>query len=112
MFRPVSSIPYTSLAKDSQFLSCGDAGDKAAARFDAPVDFDALFRDLLANPHIRAIVLVALPTTLRRQFEKAWEGDIKVSVPDAHLVRQYVDLYDDVYIAKGTLPAYCEPRRG
>lgn len=112
MFQPVSRVAYHMLSKDKQILVCALEGghthtelltrwrERAAATlsFSTSDSLTDVVRDLLANPQIRAVVLVGAPEKASA-FQDFWQrkvplkGDIKEDHQE--LVRQFVDLFTD-----------------
>lgn len=72
-------------------------------------------RDLLANPQIRAVVLDAVCAECAAPWRSWFEGvDVpaldRIDAEHRALVRQYVDLFDDEYEAKGPLQPWWPSR--
>lgn len=132
MFEPVSQLSYVALDATRQALvvagclhSAGDLaapdvvclrwGRAAAAAVAAGAFGYDLLRDLLANPQIRAIVLDAVCAACAAPWRSWFEGvdDPALDRVDAEhraLIRQYVDLFDDEYQAKGPLQPWWPSR--
>src|SRR5262245_49101745 len=110
-FKPVSDIRYVHLCAGRQILVCAlDRAadgpgvvatwkDRAAAVFQAKTgeELGGLVRDLLANPQIRAVVLVGDGEggpVIRRFWE--YGGPVGgIERQQLELVRSFVDLFDD-----------------
>lgn len=102
MFKPISDIYYGLTRKaESQFLACTFEPTydhpTAAGTFRAPKHLDGLFQDLLANPHIRAIVLMQ-DGPARDEFVATWTGSAPI------LIQRFVALFDGEYHMRGILP--------
>lgn len=125
MFEPVSNIEYLRLAPDRQILVAVDGDvqvvaerwkERAAAAvcFSARGDLTKLTRDLLANPHIRAIVLVGEGAGLDRirHFWLCQEGLPPGPIADwlIDLIVRWVDLYDEDCDIRLPLPPFWPER--
>lgn len=118
MFQPVSRVSYLRCAEDKQVLVCVcDTAqsleslsptwkDRAVALFHFTEVSDVL-RDVLANPQIRAVVLIGDSSSFKEQWAKPIEG-----LPEEHVsvVRQFVDLYDGDCGIYGPLPPFWPKR--
>ena len=121
MFTPVSNIEYLRLDADRQILVATD-GDPEALRaawsgraaavlsFTARGDLTKLVEDLLANPHIRALVVHGDGAGLDR-LRRFWicqeglpPGFVEPWLTD--LVVRWVDLYDDDCDLRLPLPPF------
>lgn len=111
MWKPVSKLEYLPLNPKAQAivvvcpLTQRDADVRArwseracAAIGDTSRHLRDIVRDLLANPHVRAIVFDG-PACGRAAYDAFWAGAPQPGwrIDDEHLtlVRQFVDLYDD-----------------
>lgn len=120
MFEPVSSLAYVALNPKSQAIAIVPAGQppedvrrKWGARVAAALADDAvvvrdLVRDLLANPHVRVVVLDG--EAAAKDVRAFWYDDAYpawlLQKDHLTLVRQFVDLYDDDFVIKTMLPPY------
>lgn len=125
MFEPVSNLEYLRIEADRQILvaASGDVqafaekwkGRAAAAfQFTAESDLTKLAADLLANPHIRAIVIVDDgPGTDRiRRFWETREGLLPGAIEEwlVKLVTQWVDIFDEDCSINLPLPPFWPER--
>jgi len=118
VFQPVSRVSYLRCTEDKQVLvcSCDPAQplelllpvwkSRAVALFHF-TEIGDVFRDVLANPQIRAVVLLGDATNFREAWSKPYDG-----LPEEHLsvVRQFVDLYDEDCGIYGPLPPFWPKR--
>lgn len=126
-FEPVSGRPYARFNPTGQILVCtglGRAEDlppswtkraAAAFHFEAKDALDAIVRDLLANPQIRALVLLPDPGPATRVFHDFWASnhprpDWKIPTLYLDLVRRFVDLFDADCGIHGPLPPFWPDR--
>lgn len=130
MFEPVSQLPYIALAPERQALIvlCTHPGRLStredlmarwgtvacAAVSDSLFCYD-LLRDLLANPQVRAIVFDAVQPGCSEPWRAWFEGtdmplSRKIDREHVTLLRQFVDIYDDEYVAKGSLQPWWPSR--
>lgn len=130
MFEPVSQLPYVLLSHDKQALvvapcSHADVGRwlsvlerwRPRAYAAIPVAFFGydLVRDLLANPQVRAVVFDSVCDACAAPWRSWFEGvDApaldRIDAEHRSLIRQYVDLFDDEYEAKGPLQPWWPSR--
>lgn len=125
MFEPVSDLKYLHLEADRQIIVAASGDVQAAAekwkgraaaafRFTAKSDLTKLAADLLANPHIRAIVLFDDgPGTNRIQrFWETREGLPPGALEEwlVELVVRWVDLFDEECCINLPLPPFWPER--
>lgn len=122
MFRPASKLPYQLLAPDAQVLVVTEhpeaperwAKHACALLFIVGGRVRDVVRDLLYNPHVRAVVFFG-PCKDREAFDGFWSGTTDTSswaIEDEHLtlVRQFVDLFDEDYVVRRPLQPFWPAR--
>lgn len=125
MFEPVSAVNYDLLLPSAQalviFCPVRQRRSETVARWatracavthDAIVSIPGIVRDLLANPHVRALVFDG-ETCSRRAWNAFFEDGVPVEGIDAEhlaLVRQFVGVYDDDFTIKKPMQPYWPAR--
>lgn len=106
-----STLEYCLLNPSAQTLVCtgndspstarSSWGERAAAAFrlETREQLVALVEDILANPQIRALVILECrpPSIARELLATFWTGSDSLGISPMHrsLLRQFVDLYDE-----------------
>lgn len=126
MWEPVSKLEYVPLNAKGQVIVVADPltrddatlKDKWKTRGAALLGDSAdylcdVVRDLLANPHVRAIVFEGQASG-RDAYASFWASseipDWKISSEHIALVRRYVDLYDDDFKRRIYFPPFWPTR--